>query len=42
MITIIGAGKVGSEAAFDILRYKISDVVLIDAMKAKRKGKLWI
>ncbi len=28
MITVIGAGKVGSEAAFDILRYKISDVVL--------------
>lgn len=30
MITIIGAGRVGSSAAFDILRYKISDVVLID------------
>jgi malate/lactate dehydrogenase len=28
MITIIGAGKVGSAAAFEILRYRISDVVL--------------
>ena len=39
MITIIGAGKVGSEAAFDILRYKISDVVLIDANENQAKGE---
>lgn len=30
MISIIGAGRVGSSAAFNILRFKISDVVLID------------
>jgi len=39
MITIIGAGKVGSEAAFDILRYKISDVVLIDTNEKQAKGE---
>ena len=39
MITIIGAGKVGSAAAFDILRYKISDVVLIDANESQAKGE---
>jgi malate/lactate dehydrogenase len=30
MITIVGAGKVGASAAFEILRYRISDVTLID------------
>ncbi|RLI22508.1 malate dehydrogenase [Candidatus Bathyarchaeota archaeon] len=30
MISIIGAGRVGSAAAFNILRYRISDVVLVD------------
>ena len=39
MISIIGAGKVGSEAAFDILRYKISDVVLIDSNENQAKGE---
>jgi len=39
MITIIGAGKVGSAAAYDILRYKISDVVLIDANEQLAKGE---
>jgi len=39
MIAVIGAGKVGSEAAFDILRYKISDVVLIDANENQAKGE---
>jgi malate dehydrogenase len=39
MITVIGAGKVGSEAAFDILRYKISDVVLIDTNEKAAKGE---
>jgi malate dehydrogenase len=39
MITIIGAGKVGSAAAFDILRYKISDVVLIDSNENQAKGE---
>jgi malate dehydrogenase len=39
MITIIGAGKVGSAAAFDILRYKISDVVLIDLNENQAKGE---
>lgn len=39
MITIIGAGKVGSAAAFELLRYKISDVVLIDANENQAKGE---
>ena len=39
MIAIIGAGKVGSAAAFDILRYKISDVVLIDLNENQSKGE---
>ena len=39
MITIIGAGKVGSAAAFEILRYKISDVVLIDVNESQAKGE---
>jgi malate dehydrogenase len=39
MITIIGAGKVGSAAAFDILQYKISDVVLIDISEDLAKGE---
>ncbi len=39
MITVIGAGKVGSAAAFDILRYKISDVVLIDSNEKAAKGE---
>ena len=39
MITVIGSGKVGSAAAFDILRYKISDVVLIDTNEKAAKGE---
>ena len=39
MISIIGAGKVGSAAAFDILRFKISDVVLVDANESEAKGE---
>lgn len=39
MITIIGAGKVGSTAAFNILRYRVSDVVLIDIMENLAKGE---
>lgn len=39
MITVIGAGKVGSAAAFDILRYKLSDVVLIDTNENAAKGE---
>ena len=39
MITIIGAGKVGSESAFEILRNKISDVVLIDLFGDLAKGE---
>ena len=39
MITIIGAGKVGSAAAFNILRYRISDVVLIDIAENLAKGE---
>jgi malate dehydrogenase len=39
MITVIGAGRVGSAAAFDILRYKISDVTLIDTDENRAKGE---
>jgi len=39
MISIIGAGKVGSIAAFNILRYRISDVVLIDVFENLAKGE---
>ncbi|MEM4480361.1 MAG: malate dehydrogenase [Candidatus Bathyarchaeia archaeon] len=39
MITIIGAGRVGSAAAFNILRYRISDVVLIDIFENLAKGE---
>jgi malate dehydrogenase len=39
MITIIGAGKVGASAAFEILRYRISDVTLIDLAEDLAKGE---
>ncbi|MEM2147785.1 MAG: malate dehydrogenase [Candidatus Bathyarchaeia archaeon] len=39
MITIIGAGRVGSTAAFNILRYRIGDVVLIDIFENLAKGE---
>lgn len=39
MITIIGAGKVGASAAFEILRYRISDVILIDIAENLAKGE---
>jgi malate dehydrogenase len=39
MISIIGAGKVGSAAAFNILRYRISDVVLVDIAEKLAMGE---
>jgi malate dehydrogenase len=39
MISIIGAGKVGSAAAFDILRYRLGDVVLVDIAEDLAKGE---
>jgi malate dehydrogenase len=39
LITIVGAGKVGSTAAFDILKSRISDVVLIDLNAELAKGE---
>ena len=39
MISIIGAGKVGSASAFNILRFRISDVVLIDITEDLAKGE---
>lgn len=39
MISVVGAGRVGSAAAFDILRYKISDVTLIDTDENRAKGE---
>jgi malate dehydrogenase len=39
MISIIGAGKVGGAAAFNILRLRTSDVVLIDIAENLAKGE---
>jgi len=39
MISIIGAGKVGSATAFNILRLRTSDVVLIDIAENLAKGE---
>lgn len=39
MISVIGAGKVGSAAAFNILRFRISDVVLIDIAENLAHGE---
>lgn len=39
MITIIGAGRVGSTAAFDILKDHIDDVILIDLFEELAKGE---
>jgi len=39
MISIIGAGKVGSASAFNILRFRVSDVVLIDINEDVVKGE---
>ena len=39
MISIIGAGNVGSSAAFNILRSRISDVVLIDIVEDLAHGE---
>ena len=39
MISIIGAGKVGASAAFEILRYRISDVTLIDIAEDLARGE---
>lgn len=40
MITIIGAGKVGSQVAFNILERKIADVVLIDIVDDLAHGQV--
>jgi malate dehydrogenase len=39
VITIVGAGNVGSAAAFDILKDRISDVVLVDLNADLAKGE---
>jgi malate dehydrogenase len=39
MISIIGAGRIGSSAAFNILGRRISDVVLIDIMEDLAEGE---
>jgi len=39
MISIVGAGRVGSSAAFNILRFRISDVVLIDIVENLARGE---
>jgi len=39
MISIVGAGRVGSSAAFNILRFRVSDVVLIDIVENLAKGE---
>ena len=39
MITIIGAGRVGSTAAFNILKDHIDDVTLIDLYEELARGE---
>lgn len=39
MITVVGAGKVGSAAAFSILGRRISDVVLVDVAENRAQGE---
>ena len=39
MISIVGAGKVGSASAFNILRFRIGDVVLIDIAEELARGE---
>ncbi len=39
MITIVGAGRVGSEAAYNILESRIGDVVLIDLQAELAQGE---
>lgn len=39
MISIIGAGKVGSSAAFNLLGRRISDIVLIDLVENLARGE---
>ena len=39
MIAVIGAGRVGSAAAFNILRYRISDVILVDIYEDLAEGE---
>jgi len=39
MIAVIGAGRVGSSAAFSILEARISDIVLIDVFEELAKGE---
>ena len=39
MIAIVGAGRVGSSAAFSILGARISDIVLIDVFENAAKGE---
>jgi malate/lactate dehydrogenase len=39
MITVVGAGKVGSSAAFNILGRHIGDVVLVDVVENAAVGE---
>jgi malate dehydrogenase len=39
MISIVGAGRVGSVCAFNLLRMNLSDIILIDIMKGLAKGE---
>lgn len=39
MIAIVGAGRIGSSAAFSILGARISDIVLIDVFENQAKGE---
>jgi malate dehydrogenase len=40
MITIIGAGKVGSQVAFNVIERKIADVVLVDTSEGLAQGQV--
>jgi len=40
MITIIGAGKVGSQVAFNIIERRIADVILVDTADDLAHGQV--
>jgi malate dehydrogenase len=39
MISIIGAGKVGSAAAFNVLKFRTGDVILVDVAEGLARGE---
>lgn len=38
MISIVGAGRIGSASALNILRMRIADVILVDVQEGLAEG----